>query len=281
MIEPTPEQLAVLSPFERFSFRVADFVSRRARWLTIGWNSTVMSVTLWAGSGQRVRLQGLENIAHLDKDARVLLVCNHRTYFDFYTISSIWFRETCLSRRMLFPVRADFFYERPLGLALNAMMSGMSMFPPIFRSRRKIRFNMYAIARCVAELQVPGTTVGLHPEGTRNKSEDPYDLLPPQPGVGKIALDAEGVRIFPVFILGPTNNLAREFLVNFTAPRAHPIDVLFGPEIELADLRQEEGLSAQREAARRCMAGIKALAERQREIAREREAAREASLVIP
>ncbi len=59
-------------------------------------------------------------------------------------------------------------------------MSGMRMFPPVLRGesiRRRATFNEYSIQRTIEELQIPGTVMGLHPEGTRNKDDDPYKLL--------------------------------------------------------------------------------------------------------
>ena len=45
-------------------------------------------------------------------------------------------------------------------------------------------FNRYALERCLYELDVPGTVLAVHPEGKRNKSDDPYALLPAQPSRG-------------------------------------------------------------------------------------------------
>ena len=62
------------------------------------------------------------------------------------------------------------------------------MFPPIMRGREKIGFNEYSIQRMIAELGVPNTLIGIHPEGTRNKTDDPYTFLKIRPGAGRVAL---------------------------------------------------------------------------------------------
>ena len=280
MIQPSPEQLALLRPMERASFRLGDFVARRLKWLSIAWNSTFMVGLLWLGSGRRLKLRGLEHLAKLDRSDSVILVCNHLSFFDFFTVSAVWFRHTPLSRRMFFPVRAAFFYDSLPGLALNVLLGGMAMFPPVLRDRKRMRFNLYALDRLVAELGVPGTGVGIHPEGRRNKTDDPYTLLSAQSGVGKVALCAKNSKVVPVFMAGPGNNLAYEFLKNLFMADDNPIDLLFGPPVALDELRdQEMSGSIQREATQRCMASIQELADEARAIAAARERAGQTSLV--
>ena len=282
MIQPSPEQLALLRPLERVGFRLGDLVARRLKWLSIAWNSTFMVWLLWLGSGRRLKLGGLEHLAGLSRDDSVILVCNHRSFFDFFTVSAVWFRHTPLSRRMFFPVRAAFFYDSLLGIALNVLLGGMAMFPPVLRDRRRMRFNLYALDRLVAELAVPGTGVGIHPEGRRNKTDDPYTLLSAQSGVGKVALCAKNAKVVPVFMAGPENNLAYEFVKNLFMAGDHPIDLLFGPPVHLADLREQPmSGSLQREATQRCMAGIQELADEARAIAAARSRTEQASLAAP
>ena len=49
----------------------------------------------------------------------------------------------------------------------------------------------------------------MHPEGTRGKGPDPYEFLPAQPGVGKLALVAQPI-VIPAFILGLGNNIVED-----------------------------------------------------------------------
>ena len=39
----------------------------------------------------------------------------------------------------VFPVRAPFFYDRPLGIVLNLIASGGCMWPPVFRDQKTWR----------------------------------------------------------------------------------------------------------------------------------------------
>ncbi|MCZ7679658.1 MAG: 1-acyl-sn-glycerol-3-phosphate acyltransferase [Sandaracinaceae bacterium] len=159
----------------------------------------------------------------------VILVANHRSFFDFYVVSAMIYWRTRLPRRVLFPVRADFFYDHPAGVALNFVIANMAMFPPVLRDPKRRAFNRYSVARCVAELATPGTVMGLHPEGTRNKGDDPYSLLPAQPGVGQVVLGAPRARVFPVFLHGVTNDIFAELADNWRRPDERPIDIWFGP----------------------------------------------------
>lgn len=258
---PTPRQLAPLGAVARFNFGLADWCVRHLGWWSRLWNSTFMATLTGAASSRRLRLSGLEHVTGLGPQDRVLFVANHRSFFDFFQIMAVTFHYTRLSRRVFFPVRATFFYDKPVGPLVNMLMSGMAMFPPIFRSRAGARFNSYALDRCVAELQQPGTVMGIHPEGTRNKGPDPYSLLRTTRGVGRVALQAgDGVRVIPVWVLGTQNNLLLEILRNFTAARRYPLDVIFGAPLDFSDLMERtEHAAAWKVAAQRCMGAIQAL----------------------
>lgn len=261
MLQPTPEELAALPPHGRFALRLADRLAPKAK-RTI--NDAFMGAMIWSCGSRRIHVHGLENVAHIEPDDSVLLVANHRSFFDFYLIKAVMVWRTHLPRRSLFPVRANFFYDHPLGPLVNMAMSGMRMFPPVVRDKARAPLNQFALARCVAELETPGTVLGVHPEGTRNKSDDPYAFLPAQPGVGRIALETRA-HVVPVFVLGMSSKLATEFRVNWTAPERHPIHLYFGPEVDLSDLRsQGSRLALHKKAADRCLDAIKALAEAHR-----------------
>jgi 1-acyl-sn-glycerol-3-phosphate acyltransferase len=150
---------------------------------------------------------------------------------------------------------------------VNAAMSAMRMFPPFLRDKGddRLAFNRWAVERCVEELAIPGTVMGLHPEGRRGTGPDPYTLLPAQPGVGRIALGAEGVHIIPAFVLGLQNDLRVELERNWTSPDEHRIDVSFGAPIDLSDLRAKGvSVTTALRASKRCSAAIEALGAQQR-----------------
>jgi len=77
-------------------------------------------------------------------------------------------------------------------------------------------------------------------QGTRNTSEDPYDVLPTKPGIGRVALEAPDAHVVPVFVIGVEPNVWTIFKKNWAdKPLEDPIDVVFGPRIDMVDLRQK------------------------------------------
>ncbi|MBX3191136.1 MAG: 1-acyl-sn-glycerol-3-phosphate acyltransferase [Labilithrix sp.] len=267
-MRPTREQLEVLSPFERASFKLADALSAKTLSpVSSAWNSVVMGILISSCGSRRFNVRGLENLAPFGKKDSILLAANHRSFFDFFTITAICYWRTRLSKRIFFPVRSNFFYDHPLGPAVNWAMSGMRMFPPVMREKEKKPFNLYSVERCVEELNRTdiGTLLGIHPEGTRNKNDDPYTFLPAQPGIGRIALGAERAKVVPVFVLGMGQSIPGEWKMNLFSPEQHPVDVYFGAPIDFSDLRPKMGMvTTQKRAADRCLDAIKTLAEKQR-----------------
>ncbi len=267
-MRPAPEQLESLSPNERFTFELGDFLARPA--LTpVGsaYTTAVMGALIWSCGGNRMEIEGLENVARFGKSDSFLVVANHRSFFDFFVISYVLYFNTGVSRRMLYPTRSTFFYDHPVGTAMNMAMSAGRMFPPILRDQKKRDFNKYSLERCIDELRrpresgEPGTVLCVHPEGTRSKGDDPLAFLPAQPGAGRIALAAPVT--IPVFVLGMSNSLGTEFVWNWTNPRPHKIAVRFGAPIDFSDLQPKAGtLRAQKLAADRCMSEIAILARR-------------------
>lgn len=212
-----------------------------------------------ACTSNRLDVQGMEHALDVRSPGGVLLCSNHRSFFDMYVISSVflcagvpWFQE------QFFPVRSTFFYEQWTGLGVNLVMGGGCMYPPIFRDRSQAELNKISVDRVVSFLQRPGVVVGMHPEGTRGKGPDPYELLPAQPGVGQMALQA-AVPVLPVWIHGLGNNLVQQIAVNF-APRAEPIVIRVGPPVDLDDLRaQRPRVTLYKLAADRILTDIRAL----------------------
>ncbi len=264
LARPTPEQLAPLSRNERLTFELGSFLARPSL-APIGtaWTAAVTGGLIWSCGGRRLHVVGLEHVLGFGKRDSLVVVANHRSFFDFFVISAVLYWRTQVSRRMFYPTRGTFFYDHPVGTAVNLAMSAGRMFPPILREKEKRAFNRYALERCLDELEHPGTVMCIHPEGTRNKGPDPYALLPAQPGAGRVVLS--GKPTIPVFVLGMTNSLGKELVQNWSAPDAHRIDVYFGAPIDFTDLLPRvHSLRAQKLAAERAVEAIAALAARQR-----------------
>ena len=122
----------VLTPFERFAFRLVRRMNQGA-WKRF-WT--------WCQSTRR-RLDPSFHLQHHERlrprarrgcvaRAPLLLVANHRSFFDMYAVSTVLFRSTQLAQATFFPVRGRFFYQSPLGLLVNLIMGWWSMYPPFF-----------------------------------------------------------------------------------------------------------------------------------------------------
>lgn len=181
---------------------------------------------------------GLERLPAFDPARSYVLVANHRSFFDLYVVTSHLVRNG-LRHRIVFPVRANFFYTSPLGLFVNGVMSFFAMYPPIFRERRLAALNVSSLRELGWMLQRGGVLAGLHPEGTRNKGDDPYSFLPAQRGVGKVVHETNAI-VIPVFVNGLINDLYRQVRSNFDGT-GKKIVVVFGEPVELEDLRAQRG----------------------------------------
>ncbi len=217
----------------------------------------------WLMTGPRVRRWGMKHLNELGPTDCIIFVSNHRSFFDFYVIGPVLYNHTKLSKRILFPVRSKFFYDSAMGGIVNGLMSGFFMFPPIMRGKDKHAFNTYALDRMIAELERPGMLLGIHPEGTRCKSANPYEFLRPQPGVGAILSKSPHTRVVPVFITGLSNSMGTEFGRTWSKQREqHPIDVIFGAPMAFETLRAQGGrLSIQMQIAQQSMEAVSRLAD--------------------
>ena len=267
--EPAAEELAVLSPFERAAFRLA-WRMNRGRWKRF-W--TLCQRALGAGwihlaTYNLVRVSGLEHLESVSRQRPLLLVANHRSFFDMYVVSTVLFRRTGWRKQLFFPVRGRFFYDTPWGLLVNFVMGWWSMFPPFFGGgdnpkidkREFDKFSMRLLASLCRE--GAGNVIGFHPEGTRNKGADPYSYLRPQPGVGKLIKDARP-QVVPVFIAGLGNDLPRQILGNWRG--GEPVRVRFGPPLDFSDFYdRRESVRTYKEIADFVMSKIAELGEQDR-----------------
>ncbi len=161
------------------------------------------------------RLHGFEALRALRPPGGVMVVSNHRSFFDMYVIGQTIYSNTALTKNFYFPVRSTFFYEGLPGMFVNASMAGFSMFPPMMRHGTKKAFNRYSLDLLKELLEQPGTVVGYHPEGTRNLTDDPHALLPGKSGAGELAYHAHPL-VIPFFINGlRPSGIRRQIRGNF------------------------------------------------------------------
>ncbi len=262
---------AELSRFEEVALQLGRLTNERTwgkklqeaflRRISYIWIRTVLA--------NRSFCEGLDRVMALNPDRGVLMATNHRSFFDQYgVLLCLWMGPTTWARRLYFPVRSNFFYESPLGVAVNYLVGAGTMYPPIFRQADRTALNKDALERVAKFLAQPGTLVGVHPEGTRGKGPDPYDLLPAQPGIGQIALQSKPI-VLPCFINGLSNDIVSDVRSNFrsTVRRDNPVITVIGEPVDYSDLASQKPRPAlYKKAADRFRAAIMELGKREREL---------------
>jgi 1-acyl-sn-glycerol-3-phosphate acyltransferase len=262
---------APLSRVERLALKFGELAneSRQGKWIQNRFLRGISYPWVRAGISKRMLVEGLEDLMALRPTTGVMLVANHRSFFDSYAmLLACYMGPVAWAKSLQFPVRSNFFYDKALGIAINAAIAGGAMYPPIFRDKERRALNDEALDRMVEILKRPGSVLGMHPEGTRGKGPDPYELLPAQPGAGKVALLARPM-VIPAFINGLGNNIVDDIRVTYTskARREKAIISVFGNPIDYADLMAEKPRpTLYKKCADRFMAEVKKLAVREKEV---------------
>ena len=267
-LTPTAEELDVLDSVEKIGFKLAHRMNLGAwkRFWTFC-QRHIGSLWIYLATYNLMNVFGLENIEKSDANKPLLLVANHRSFFDMYTVSSVLFRRTSRPVKLFFPVRAKFFYTSPVGWFVNFVMGWFSMYPPFFREEKEVKkreFDKYSLRRLV-QISTKGKShiIGFHPEGKRNLNDDPHSFLPAQPGVGAVIMKAQP-QVIPVFIAGLGNDLPKQILGNWTG--GEKIRIWFGEPIDLSEFYEKgDRLRTHKEIADFLMRKISELAEKDRE----------------
>ena len=169
-------------------------------------------------AGITCEVRGLENIP---KDRAVLYVGNHRSYFDIvmgYTTV---------------PSPTGFIAKKEMiGIPLlNLWMEQMNC---LFLDRANIKEGLKTILTGIEKVK-GGVSMWIFPEGTRNESKDPADLMEFHEGSLKIA-EKTGCPIVPMAITGSADILENHF------PRVKSTHVVlqYGEPILMEDLSKDD-----------------------------------------
>ncbi len=234
---PEKSEVEMLGAVERAGFWLTHRMNL-GRWkrLMTFCQRHIGSLWIYLATYNLMEVFGIENVENSSVDKPLILVANHRSYFDMYTVSSVIFRRTKRPITLYFPVRAKFFYDNPVGWLVNLLMGWFSMYPPFFREAGEVRkreFDKYSMRRLTQLCtEGHGHVIGFHPEGKRNLEGGPYDLLPAQPGIGKVIYLARP-QVIPVFIAGLGNELPKQILGNWTG--GPKVRIWFGQPIDLSE----------------------------------------------
>ncbi|MGI8543826.1 MAG: lysophospholipid acyltransferase family protein [Aridibacter sp.] len=265
---PDAEEISVLNTTERIGFKLTHRMNL-GRWKRF-WTFCQRHIgSLWIkiATYNLMNVYGIENVENSDSSRPLLLAANHRSFFDMYVVSSVIFRQTKRPVKLFFPVRGKFFYNNPLGWFVNLMMGWWSMYPPFFRESKeaqKREFDKYSMRRLIQICsEGEANMIGFHPEGKRNFSDNPYEFVPAQPGVGKVIMEAKP-QVIPIFITGLGNDLPKQIMGNWTG--GEKIRVWFGEEIDLSEFYdQRNSLRTHKKIADFLMEKIGELGEKDRE----------------
>lgn len=232
---PEKAEMSVLDSVESLGFRLTRRMNQG------GWKRFwtfcqrhIGSLWIYLATYNLMNVFGVDNVESTDPNRPLLLVANHRSFFDMYTVSSVLFRRTRRPITLYFPVRGKFFYDNPIGWFVNFVMGWWAMYPPFFREQNEAgkrtfdKFSMRELIRICTSGR--GHVIGFHPEGKRNLSDDPHSFLPAQPGIGKVIYEARP-QVIPVFVVGLINDLPRQILGNWTG--GPKVRIWFGEPIDL------------------------------------------------
>lgn len=264
---PTNEELSVLNATERTGFWLVHRMNLGIwkRFWTFC-QRHIGSLWIYLATYNLMNVFGIENVEKTDTDRPLLLVANHRSFFDMYTVSSVLFRRTKRPITLYFPVRAKFFYTSVVGWFVNLVMGWWAMYPPFFREEKdaaKREFDKFSLRRLIQICSTGrGHVIGFHPEGGRNLNNDPYSFLPAQPGIGKIVYESRP-QIIPVFVAGLGNDLPKQILGNWRG--GEKIRIWFGESLDLSEFyAKSDRLRTHKEIADFLMKKISDLGEKDR-----------------
>lgn len=280
-LSPAPDEIAVLDTTERLGFRLVQAMNRGAwkRFWTFC-QRHIGSLWIYLATYNLMNVFGIDNFEKASAERPVVLIANHRSFFDMYTVSSVLFRRTRRPITLFFPVRGKFFYDNPFGWLVNLIMGWWAMYPPFFREQgeaEKRNFDKFSLRELVRICTYgPGNVIGFHPEGKRNLGDDPYGFLPAQPGIGKVLFESKA-QVVPVFIAGLGNKLGRQVLGNWTG--GEKVRIWFGEPLDLsAFFEKRDSLRTHKEIADYLMEEIAALGERDRALFAGNRASKEAAV---
>lgn len=259
------QALATLPPLERGIFRLVDRMNRgswKAAWALIG--RQLHARALHAVFAPQLDVYGFEHMERTDPDRPILVVANHRSFYDLHLVSTVVLRRLGRPMRIFFPIRGRYYYQSVGGTLLNFLGGLWSMYPPLFTMPSHRAFNRYSLEVLIGLCREGrGHLIGIHPEGGRNRDPDPYSFRRTQPGAGRI-IHAARPQVIPVFIAGLENDFRK--VVSRRRRGGERLRLHFGPAVDLGALYALPAKgSTYKQIAELVMDRVRELAERDRQ----------------
>ena len=225
---------SLLRGFERVSVPLCTLINgnRHPRGPLLMLTRYLSGPAIYEVTRRRLHVHGADHVRKLNPARGILVLSNHRSFFDMYVALSWVYVNADFVTRLHFPVRSNFFYTNPLGLVVNLAISGCAMWPPVFRDERRTLLNPTGVTQTLHVLDQKGCMVGIHPEGTRSQDPDPYRFLPARPGVGvMVSRTHPETVILPYFVAGLSNSFAEEMKCNLRPRQSEPLRVWYGEPV--------------------------------------------------
>lgn len=168
-------------------------------------------------AGTEIEVSGTENIPD---DEAVLFVGNHRSDFDI------------LLGYIFVKTETGFIAKKEIG-SIPLLKQWMENIKCLFLDRKDMKQGLKTILDAVNNIK-SGISVWIYPEGTRNKNEDPSELMEFHEGSLKIATKSK-CKIIPVAMLGTDDIFEKHF------PKIRPakVRISFGSPVDLCELPPE------------------------------------------
>jgi 1-acyl-sn-glycerol-3-phosphate acyltransferase len=202
-------------------------MKRSALWL-LGQVLCRMFTTLWFD----LKVYGLE---HVPKTGGLLLVANHQSYLDPVLVS------VRLDRPVGFFAKSELFENPYMGWLIRSLHA----FPV-----RRGKGDRAALQAAVEKLK-QGAVVNVYPEGTRTEDGEIREILP---GVALI-VKRSGVPMVPVVVHGSFQSWPKGSKLF----HPHPIKVMYGPPMDVRELKGEEIVALIRRTLQNMLAELRAI----------------------
>ena len=197
-------------------------------------------------SGVTYEVEGMENLTSIPKDEGVMIVGNHRSYFD------VVIGYTLVDRPTGFIAKKEMEKIKPLARWMDYVCCLMI-------DRDNLKQSLKVIITAIKYVK-SGISIWIYPEGTRSEGETEEDMLPFKEGSFKIA-EKTGCKIVPVSMIH-----TREVLENhFPFIKPTHVRVKIGKPILLSELTDEEKKHVGEYARNAVLEGIKELKKKETE----------------
>src|SRR4051794_41024772 len=123
---------APLTRVEQLALRFGELANEdpRGKWLQTRFLRGISYTWVRACLSRRILAEGLDDLVALRPETGVMFVANHRSFFDQYAmLLACYMGPVPWAKSLQFPVRANFFYDQPMGMVVNAAIAGGAMYP--------------------------------------------------------------------------------------------------------------------------------------------------------